>query len=336
MKALQLVQAGDLRLVDLPQPEPGPGELLVKTGAATICTSDLYDVKSNPFGIALPVVMGHEGAGAVAAVGAGVHGFEAGDRIAAHPVWPCGDCEPCREGLAHLCANMKHFGLNVPGVFAEYFVVRADRARKVPAHVAFTTAALAEPTCCCLESLAQARLRPGQSLLILGDGPFGVLKSRLAGAMDLGRVVIAGYHDFRLSLARSAIRVNTSQFSDAVGELMALTDGKGYDAVILATDNMQAVQQGMACLKRRGRLVVFATYHGATPVELFQVQMRELDIVGAVNDENRLDDAILALSDERLALGELVTHSFPLGDFREAFDLAEHGLSRALKIAFCW
>ncbi len=333
MRALQLVAPGELRLVEMPVPVPRADQVLVRMGAATVCTSDLYDIRSNPFGIALPVVLGHEGAGTVVELGADARGFQVGDRIAAHSVWPCGECDPCREGLAHMCARMEHFGLNVPGVFAEYFAVRADRARKIADHVEMTAAALAEPTCCCLEALAQARLSPGQALLILGDGPFGVLMSRLAGALGLRRVVVAGWQPFRLSMASTAIQVNTAGAPDPAALLRAANDGTGYDAVLLATDNRQAVKQGMACLKPRGRLVVFATYHGDTPVDLFQVQIRELEIVGAVNDQDRFDAAIAALSDPALALGELVTHTFALDDYRRAFDLAERGQDRALKIA---
>jgi len=332
MKALQLVAPGELRLVEMPVPVPREDQLLVRMGAATLCTSDLYDIRSNPFGIRLPVVLGHEGAGTVVEVGAQARGFQAGDRVAAHSVWPCGQCDPCREGLAHMCANMEHFGLNVPGVFAEYFAVRADRARRIADHVTMTTAALAEPTCCCLEALAQARLSPGQSLLILGDGPFGVLMSRLAGALGLRRIVIAGWQPFRLSFA-AAVRVNTAGAADPAALLRAANDGRGYDAVLLATDNPQAVKQGMACLKPRGRLVVFASYHGDTPVDLFQVQIKEFEIVDAVNDQDRFDAAVAALSDPALGLGELVTHPFALDDYRRALDLAERGQDRALKIA---
>jgi len=333
MKALQLAAVNDLRLVDLPVPAPRDDQLLVRTGAATICTSDLYDIRANPFGILLPVVLGHEGAGTVVAVGSAACGFAAGDRIAAHSVWPCGACDPCREGLSHMCARMEHFGLNVPGVFAEYFAVRADRARKVPDAVPFTAAALAEPICCSLEALAQARLSPGQSLLILGDGPFGMLMARLSGAMGLGRVVVAGHQDFRLSFAGSAQAVNTSRADDPAALLRDSNRGKGYDAVILATDNRAAVRQGMDCLKPKGRLVVFASFHGDTPVDLFRVQLKEFEIVGAVNDQDRFDAAVGALSNPRLGLGDLVTHTYPLEEYRQAFETAEHGLTQALKVA---
>src|SRR3990172_7819978 len=162
MQALQLQSLGRVVLAQVEPPVPREDQLLVRTGAATICTSDLNDVRENPFHIPLPVTLGHEGAGTVAALGAGVRGFRVGDHVAAHPVPPCGRCEVCGAGLGHLCPNMEHFGLNLPGTMAEYFVVRADRARVLPPPADLAVAALAEPVCVCLEALAQARLAAGQ------------------------------------------------------------------------------------------------------------------------------------------------------------------------------
>src|SRR5258708_3295744 len=119
MKALQLQGRQQSAVVNVDVPRPSDGQILVCTGATTICTSDLNDLHANPFHIPLPMTMGHEGAGTVAAVGAGVGGFKPGDRVAAHPVHLCGRCAVCRSGLAHLCPDMTHFGLSIPGTMAE-------------------------------------------------------------------------------------------------------------------------------------------------------------------------------------------------------------------------
>src|SRR6476646_6907599 len=137
MKALQFQGVGRLGLVEAEVPRPGPGELLIRTGAAIICTSDINELRTGIFGAQLPIIFGHEGAGTVAAIGEKVREFSIGDSVAAHPVHSCGYCTNCLAGMAHLCANMRHFGLNMPGSFAEYFVVSAARARKVPREVPF-------------------------------------------------------------------------------------------------------------------------------------------------------------------------------------------------------
>ncbi len=334
MRALQLIEAGKVEMVDVPEPRPADDQVLVRTGAALICTSDLNDIASNPFGIELPAVIGHEGAGTVAAVGRNVDGFRPGDRVAANPVHPCGRCANCRDGLAHLCQDMGHFGINMPGTFAEAFLVRADRARVLPPGVPMTTAALAEPVCVCLEALAQARLAEGAQLLIIGDGPFGAVMARLAGSMPLAQTVIAGHHDFRLGFAGRALKVKVARGGDAREALLAPTGGRGYDAVILAVGRAEAAQLGLELLKARGRLVIFSAIEGLTPLDLFSLHVRELEIVGACNDRDRLDEAVAWLAGPGRGIEELVTHRLPLERYRDALELARSGRGEAMKVAF--
>ena len=335
MKAVCLQAIGQVELIDMPIPGIQDDQLLIKTGAATICTSDLNDIRSNPFSTELPVILGHEAAGTVTRVGSAVTGFKAGDRVTTHPVHPCGTCQACRDGMRHLCLNMGHFGLNLQGAMAEYYVVRQDRARHIPATLEFPAAALAEPVGVCLEALAQARLSPGTSLLIIGDGPFGVLMARLAEACNLSKTVIAGWYDFRLAFAGAAAqKVNTSQLADPVAHLRRLVADAGYDAAILAIGSAQAFGECFKCLKPKGRLVVFSAIPGDTPVDLFRLHLKELEIVGACSDQDRLDEAVRLLSNPALAISELVTHRFPLEEYRRAFDLAEFGKHEAMKVCF--
>lgn len=335
MKALVLRSVGQLELADVPRPEPGPGQLLVHTEAALICTSDLNDIRENPFGIALPVVIGHEASGVVAGVGEKVEGFEIGDRVATHPVHPCGGCVNCLTGVRHLCARMEHFGINLQGTFAECYVVRADRARVVGRDMPAYVAALAEPVSVCLEALAQARVKAGDSLLVIGDGPFGVLIARLAAGMGLGNTVIAGRHELRLRFARDAVRVNAKRLGDETAAALrkAAQSPAGYDAVVLAVGSAKAVKEGLALLRPKGRLVVFSAVSGKTPVDLFDVHVRELEIIGACNDQDRFDGAVKQLADPGLGLADLVTHRFRLEQYQDAFRLAAEGHDEAMKVA---
>jgi threonine dehydrogenase-like Zn-dependent dehydrogenase len=333
MKALVLEALNRVVCTEVPRPTIGNDELLIKTAVSTLCTSDLHDIAANPFGATLPITLGHEGAGVVAAVGARVMEFAVGDRVATHPVHPCGSCNACASGMAHLCEQMGHFGLNMPGTFAEYYIVRSDRARHLPETVPFTVAALFEPICVCLEALAQAKLKMGDHLLIIGDGPFGLLMARLTVGMGLSKVVLAGHTPFRLAHAGPAQTVNTWQATDAVGALRAANAGAEYDAIILATESKTAVADALVALRRKGRLVIFASLAGETPVDLMTVQTKELEIVGACNDDERLDDALAYLVTEYESLGTLVTHTFPLEEYQAALDLAATGQERAIKVA---
>ncbi len=308
MKALVLVEVGKVELREIPKPKIERDELLIETGASTICTTDLNDIRENAFGIELPVVMGHEAAGTVVEVGEDVAGIAVGDRVAAHPVEPCLECPVCRSGLTYLCQSVGHFASNLQGTFAEYFPVRFDRVRRLPDALDFAQGAMMEPVCCCLQGLAQARLSAGDSLLIIGDGPFGVLTARLARDIDLAKVVVAGHHDSRLDFADQAVRLNTRDVDDALAAMMAETDDEGYDAVFLAVGSKRAVAEGLKLLRPKGRLVVFSAIPTETPVDLFAVHLRELEIVGAVRAADPiLDLAVEKLTDRDLALEELRT-----------------------------
>jgi threonine dehydrogenase-like Zn-dependent dehydrogenase len=320
MQALQMRGLADLAAAELPVPTPGPRELLIRTIAATICTSDLHDLARNPFGIMLPRVLGHEAAGVVAACGAEVVKFAPGMRVAAHPVVPCGQCSLCLRGLAHLCARMGHLGHDRDGTFAEYFVQRADRVRQLPDGMPATLGALLEPVAVCLQAIARAGEVRGRAVLIAGDGPFGNIIARLAVRGGAQRVIVAGREPFRLGRIPNVEAVKSAP-KDSV------------DMAILAVSSAEAAAACLSALRPRGRLVVFSALPEAPALDLFSLHLRELEIVGACNDEERLDDALRCLTDPALALREIITHALPFARWQEAFALARDGHDRALKVA---
>lgn len=320
MQALQLRGLNELVLTALPVPTPGPRDVLIRTLATTICTSDLHDIARNPFGIALPRVLGHEAAGIVVACGAEARGFTPGIRVAVHPVVPCGECAECARGFGHLCARLGHLGSDRDGTFAEYFVQRADRVRRLPDAVPPTVGALLEPVAVCLQAIARAGDVRGRDVLIAGDGPFGNLIARLAARSGAHEVVVVGRQPFRLARIPGVKRVKSAELLSA-------------DIAILAVSSAEAAQACLAALRPRGRFVVFSALPEAAPLDWVSLHLRELEIVGACNDEERLDDALLCLSDPELALHEIVSHALPFAQWPEAFALARDGHDRALKVA---
>ncbi len=326
-----LTGINQLELVETDIPVMAEDQILVRTQAATICTSDLVDIAYNLSGSTFPVTLGHEGSGIVQAVGQQVQGFQIGQHLATHPVHPCGTCSACLAENRHLCLKMGHFGLNMPGTFADYYVVRADRARVVAETLPAPQVCLAEPIAVCLEALDQANLQVGGSLLIVGDGPFGIIMARLSETLGLRTVVIAGWSDFRLGFAGSARAVNTSASSAPLETLLALNGGTGYDAAILAVASPRALAEALASLRPKGRLVLFSAFTTQVSVDLFAVHMKELEIVGACNDRERFDDAVQRLADRRWS--ELITHHFSLSAYSDAFALARAAQDNTLKIA---
>jgi threonine dehydrogenase-like Zn-dependent dehydrogenase len=333
MRALQLQGVDRLAEVQLPVPQPQPDEVLVRTVATTICTSDLNDIAHNPFNIALPRVMGHEGAGVIVDFGAEVKALRRGDRVAAHPVIPCRDCENCRSGLGHLCSQMGHLGLDRNGTFAEFFCIRADRVRRLPAGVDFRFASLLEPVAVCLEALQRGRLQAGETLLVVGDGPFGLLIARLASRCNPSKVIVAGRHEFRLRHVPQAVAINEKSAPDVPGTVRKANGGRGVDVAVMAAGSPSAMELALASLRARGRLVVFSAVQGAPSVDWFRLHTQELEIVGACNDEDFIDSAMERLADPVLGLNSLVTHQLPFADWPRAFDLARNGKDEALKVA---
>ena len=333
MRALRLQAIGRLEAVEVPIPRPMPDEVLVRTAAATICTSDLNDIARNPFGIALPRVLGHEGAGVVAAAGGDVRGFKPGDRVAAHPVIPCRGCVNCRRGLGHLCSRMGHLGLDRDGTFAEYFRIRSDRVRRIPPEVEFPAAALLEPVAVCLEAVERARIEPGDAVLVVGDGPFGIIIARLAASRRPERLVLVGRHEFRLRQVPEAVAIDEKRTADVAAAVLAATDGAGADAAIMAAGTQSALDLCLGSLRARGRAVVFSAIEGPARFDLFRLHTRELEILGACNDQDLIDPALERLGDPALALASLVTHRLPFDRWPDAFDLARRRKDEALKVA---
>lgn len=332
MQALVLRGKEDLVCREEPVPRPGPGELLIRTKAATICTSDINDIKYNHFGIRTPMIMGHEAAGIVEEIGTGVSGFSAGDEVCTHPVMPCGECGACRGGLSHLCENVEHLGLNRGGAFAQYYVIRADRARKKPQGVSFAAASLVEPISVCLEAIQRGNVPKGGRVLILGDGPFGVICSRLLKGFEAGQVIVTGHHPFRLRMTE-AETLCQNRGEDMEREILRLTEGQGVDTALLCVGSAEAVNTAIAVLRPRGTLSVFSAVEPMPDINLFRVHVKELNVCGSCNDEGLLDQAVKVLESQPADFEAMVTHRLPFSRWREAFRLAVEGKDEALKVS---
>ncbi len=333
MRALQLQAVNRLAEVQWPTPLPAPDEVLVRTVTTTICTSDLNDIARNPFGITLPRILGHEATGVVAAVGGQVSGFSLGDRVAAHPVIPCRLCANCRRGLAHLCSNMGHLGIDRDGTFAEFFCLRADRCRRLPPGVDSDSASLLEPVAVCLEAVQRGRIQPGETVLVVGDGPFGLLIARLACASKPAKIIVVGRHEFRLRHVPEAVTINASHASDVMRAVHESNNGQGVDVAMLATGSASGLELALASVRARGRVVAFSPVQGTPRVDWFRVHTQELEILGACNDECLFDAALERLADPALRLSSLITHSLPFEQWPRAFELARGGKDEALKVA---
>ena len=333
MRALQLKKRGRLDLVELPIPKPKTGEVLIRTLASTICTSDLADIARNPFNIQLPRVLGHESAGEIIATGRGVKKFRVGDRVAVHPVIPCGSCVNCARNLGHLCEQMGHLGYDRDGTHAEYFCVPAERIRAIPAGVDLAVASLLEPISVCIEAVKRVRVARGEKILVVGDGPFGILIARLALRCEPSKIIFVGREEFRLRQVPEAIQLNGKKIKNLKKEILTATKNIGVDAAILAVADEAALDLCVQSLRARGRLGIFASIDQRMPIDLMRIHVKELAVLGVCNDENFIDEALSCLSDKKLGLNSLITHRIPFAEWERAFDLAANHKDKTLKVS---
>ncbi|MEO9022666.1 MAG: alcohol dehydrogenase catalytic domain-containing protein [Ginsengibacter sp.] len=320
MMSIQLQEPQKMVLTELPIPKPKSNEVLIKTKAATICTSDLHDIESNPFGIKLPNVLGHEGAGVIVACGGEVKYFLPGMRVAAHPVVPCGVCEECRRGFEHLCLNMGHLGIDRPGTYAEYFIQRSDRIRQIPDDMSFPLGSLLEPVANCLQAVSRSGNIAFKKILIVGDGPFANIIARLAVKAGAGKVMVTGKTPFRLSMIPGV-------------EIVDNVPKHSVDVAILAVSAEEAVKTCLNSLRKRGRMVVFSLLENPVAVDLFNLHISELEITGCCNDEFKIDQSLACLNDPELNFSEIITHQIPFKNWKEAFYLAKERHDIALKVS---
>jgi L-iditol 2-dehydrogenase len=327
---------GDLRFEDAPVPEPGPGEVVLRVEAALTCGTDVKTLRrGHPVMIPkVPTIFGHEFAGTVAAVGPGVASVRPGDRAVAANSAPCGACPACRRGRPNLCDDL----LFVNGAYAEYIALPprlvAENLVTVSPAADAARVAFAEPVACCLRAMDAAEARAGDTVVVLGHGPLGLLLGLLARAGG-ARVVLAGKAGPRLERARElgfAACVDVAGVSDAV-HVVREAAGGDVRCVIEATGRPEAWEQAMAVAGKGGTVVFFGGCAPGTtvPLDTRRVHYEELRLLGVFHHTPELiRRAVALLADGTLDPAPLVTHEMGLGDVPRALELMRRG--EALKV----
>ena len=336
MRAVVFHGPGDLRDEVLPRPEPAPGEIVLRVDAALTCGTDVkVRRRGHPVMIPhVPTVFGHEFAGTVTAVGAGVTRVREGDRVAAGNSAPCGDCRPCLGHRPNLCEDL----LFVNGAYGEYIALPPRLVAKNVVHLqkaAAARAAFAEPLACAMLGIERARVEAGQTVAVFGHGPLGCLLGLVAAARKC-RVILVGKAGWRLDRVRAlgiGECVDATATSDVVADLRALTDGRGPDVTIDATGRPEVWEHAIAAVGRGGSVVFFG---GCAPGTSVQVDTRrahyeELTLVGAFHHTpEHIRQAVEALESGAVVPDGLVTHRMRLDGVHTALDLMQKG--EALKV----
>jgi L-iditol 2-dehydrogenase len=326
MKAIQYYSNDDVRVVEVPRPSAGPGELLVRVAACGVCASDVMEWYMRP---RAPLFIGHEPSGTLAEVGAGVYNFAPGDRVFVHHHVPCLECRHCRRGHQTLCATFKRTRLDPAGM-AEYMRVPAEQVAldvlKLPDSMSFAHATLIEPVGCCVRALDRAEIAPDDCVVVVGAGFNGLVMAALARRWGAGRVFVVDRIAARLELARAfgadaAFDVDAGDISAA---LRGANDGRLADVVIVAVGKLPALRMGIDLAGPGATVMLYGpsdpdTVLDLVPNRLFfeEITLRASYSCGPGETRRTLE----LLEAGALDADRLITHRFPIDQAAQALHI---------------
>jgi len=342
MKAAVYRGQNDVRLEEVPVPEIGAGEMLVRVHTCGICGTDLKKISTGSH--SAPRIFGHETSGVVARVGEGVRKFSVGDRVVVFHHIPCRECFYCRTKTFAQCETYKKVGCTAGfepsgGGFAEYVRVMdwiVERgAVLIPDGVSFEQACFVEPVNTCLKGIENLRLDRGETALVIGQGPIGLILAVLARRAG-ARVITSDLYPARLTISRRFgldLTIDASR-ADTVAMIRDMTEGRGADAVILAVAGSALIRPAMDATRPGGRVLLFAqTTRGEVTIDPAAVCVDEKTLLGSYSASVELQDqSVQFVMNREMDLEQLISHRFPLHDSVEALKLAAHPQPDSMKI----
>jgi 2-desacetyl-2-hydroxyethyl bacteriochlorophyllide A dehydrogenase len=323
-------------IVERPRPRPAAGEAIVKIAATAVCHTDLEIYTGHHAGVHYPVVLGHEATGTVESVAAQAPALAPGQRVLINPVITCGHCDLCTRGLPHLCRNAGLFGREIEGSMSQYVHLPTQYLFPLPVHLPLPEATLIETLATVRHAQVRARLAPGESVVVLGQGTTGLLHTRLAVVSGASPVIAVSRTRWKLEMA---IRMGAQHAVDrsaeeAVGEVMRLTGGKGADVVIDTAGGAGTLKAGIDMLRPGGRFCSFSLSHEpVTGMSAFPLYIKEVTIIGsrALTAED-ITAAIELVASGKVDVSGFVTTTYPLERAGEAFVEYERNPGRYLRI----
>jgi L-iditol 2-dehydrogenase len=342
MQAAVYRGVGDVRVETVPVPRIGAGELLLKVHTCGICGTDLKKIATGSH--SAPRIFGHETSGVVAAVGADVTQFKPGDRVVVFHHIPCRDCFYCQHKTFAQCETYKKVGCTAGfepagGGFAEYvrvmdWIVREGTVA-IPDGISFEQACFLEPVNTCLKGIDRLQLSPGESVLVIGQGPIGVILSVLAQRVG-ARVITSDLYPQRLTISTSLglqHMIDASR-ADTVQAVRELTAGRGADVAILAVGGNALIRTAMDAVRPGGRVLLFAqTSRGEATIDPAAVCVDEKTLLGSYSASVELQkESVQFVMNHEMDLERLISHRFPLSRSVEALNLAAHPQPDSMKI----
>ena len=336
MKAVVYYAPKDMRVEMIPVPACGANEVRIKVDACAVCGTDMKSYHVGNPRIKAPLVSGHEFTGLVETVGANVAGFAVGDRVVMATSVSCGECYYCRQGWRNLCQNVAPMGFSYPGGMAEY-VTLPERALqnghviKVPAHVPADHAALAEPVSCTVNAAENCQIQPGDTVVVVGAGPMGILNACVAKGLGAQKILLAEVNPLRLQQAAPfgfdrLVNPATENLTQIVRDE---TGGIGADVVIVAAPAAKPQEDALNMVRKRGTVCLFASLpvgKSLLSMDSRPIHYGELRVVGTSDSTPaQVEKAVRLIAENKIPAAKIVTHVLPLDGILQAFELMQSG-----------
>ena len=332
MRAVIVEEPGVVRVEDVPEPEPGPDEVVVQVGACGICGTDVHIIDGEFPPTRYPIIPGHEFGGEVVTVGANVVDYKVGDRVGVEPTLNCGACYYCQRGMGNICERLNGVGVTRAGGFAERVAVPQRTLYRLPDGMPFAAAALIEPVSCVVHGFHRLQPQPGETYLIYGAGPMGLQNAQVARFYGASLVALIDINPDRQERARREFGFDVVGASlEDVGEQAP----RGFDNVIEATGVTKVAEMAIDAVKRRGKLLLFGVCPPGEKAafDAFKIYNEEITILGSMAVLNSYGPAIDILAAGAVDAGKMVTHTFAIDQFPEALDLVRNGGGLKVQIA---
>jgi L-iditol 2-dehydrogenase len=326
MKALLLADYNRLEMVEVPMPLPGPEEVLIRVEACGICGSDVHGFDGSTGRRIPPIIMGHEAAGTIAAVGAHVSGSKEGDRVTFDSTIYCGKCEYCLRGEMNLCQNRQILGVSTPdfrrpGAFADYVVVPQRVLYNLPASVEFNAAAMVEPLAVAVHAVAVSEMKPGSTALVVGAGMIGLLVLQALREAGCTTVLVSDIDDTRLRLARElgATTVINAKTADVAAEVMKHTNDAGVDVALEAVGSTATIRTAIDSVRKGGTVTLIGNVSPTAEIPLQIVVGRQLRLQGSAASSGEYPQCIDMLARGAINVKPLISAVAPLEQGAEWF-----------------
>jgi L-iditol 2-dehydrogenase len=327
MKSLLLTEYNHLEITDMPLPVAGCGEVLVRVEACGICGSDVHGLDGSTGRRIPPIVMGHEAAGTVEAVGDGVTRFAKGDRVTFDSTVYCGECPYCKIGQINLCDNREVIGVSEGnyrrhGAFAEYVVIPDRIMYPLPANFPFEEAAMLEAVSVAMHGVKVSQVVGGETALVIGAGMIGLLTLQAAKAAGCARVFISDVDESRLNLARQigADEVLHCSGAELLTEIKRLTNGRGVDLALEAVGLNQTVASAIDCARKGGTVTLIGNVSPEVTLPLQKVVVKQLKLQGSCASSGEYPEAIELIAAGKIKVKPLITAVASLEEGPRWFD----------------